>query len=104
MLLDFSLQYIGNALVNLQTLNVYNDGHVTDDGVGALAGLTALTSLDLQGNVSITHVCVKWFCAPGLGGKVLSAFNPTAPCLHVPQSCLVRHLLDAMPDHLMVPL
>jgi hypothetical protein len=56
LLLLLLLQYIGNALRNLHTLNVYNDGHVTDDGMAALARLTALTSLDLQGNVSITQV------------------------------------------------
>jgi len=49
-------QFIGANLTNLGALNVHNDGHVTDDGLGALAGLTALTYLDLQGNVSITQV------------------------------------------------
>ena len=50
------MQFIGANLVNLEALNVHNDGHVTDDGLAALAGLTALTQLDLQGNVSITQV------------------------------------------------
>jgi hypothetical protein len=50
------LQYIGNSLVNLQAMSLYNDGHVSDDGLAALAGLRCLTSLDLQGNVSITQV------------------------------------------------
>jgi hypothetical protein len=52
------VQFICNALLNLEALNVHNDGHVTDDGMAALASLTALTALDLQGNVSITQVCV----------------------------------------------
>jgi hypothetical protein len=55
------VQFICNALLNLEALNVHNDGHVTDDGMAALASLTALTALDLQGNVSITQVCVcEW--------------------------------------------
>lgn len=51
------VQFICNALLNLEALNVHNDGHVTDDGMAALASLTSLTALDLQGNVSITQVC-----------------------------------------------
>lgn len=50
------LQYIGTALVNLCNMSLYNDGHVSDDGLAALAGLRSLTALDLQGNVSITQV------------------------------------------------
>ena len=61
------VQFICNALLNLEALNVHNDGHVTDDGMAALASLTALTALDLQGNVSITQVCV---CVCGGGGEL----------------------------------
>jgi hypothetical protein len=39
----------------LAHINLHNDGHVTDDGLPALAALSCLTSLDLQGSISITN-------------------------------------------------
>lgn len=62
---DQGLQYIGNSLVNLQAMSLYNDGHVSDDGLAALAGLRCLTSLDLQGNVSITQSAMPALAAAG---------------------------------------
>jgi hypothetical protein len=39
----------------LSHINLHNDGHVTDDGLPALRALRCLTSLDLQGSISITN-------------------------------------------------
>lgn len=82
------LQYIGTALVNLRNMSLYNDGHVSDDGLAALAGLRSLTALDLQGNVSITQV--------GRGGGMDACVEQTGcvegGCRHV---CGLRVGVDA---------
>lgn len=74
-------QFIGANLTNLGALNVHNDGHVTDDGLGALAGLTALTYLDLQGNVSITQVAMCWVlrACTGLSSVLVESLSSVLP-------------------------
>jgi hypothetical protein len=49
------LQIICSSMPRLAHINLHNDGHVTDDGLPALAALRCLTSLDLQGSISITN-------------------------------------------------
>jgi hypothetical protein len=54
-----ALQIISSSMRQLQHINLHNDGHVTDDGLPALSQLSCLTSLDLQGSISITNRCGK---------------------------------------------
>lgn len=51
------VQIICVSMPRLATINLHNDGHVTDDGLPYLARLRHLTSLDLQGSISITNRC-----------------------------------------------
>lgn len=52
---DEGLSIICSSLRQLQHINLHNDGHVTDDGLPVLSQLSCLTSLDLQGSISITN-------------------------------------------------
>ncbi|WIA20321.1 hypothetical protein OEZ85_006153 [Tetradesmus obliquus] len=52
---DEGLRIICVSMPRLATINLHNDGHVTDDGLPYLARLRHLTSLDLQGSISITN-------------------------------------------------
>lgn len=52
---DEGLRIICVSMPRLANINLHNDGHVTDDGLPYLARLRHLTSLDLQGSISITN-------------------------------------------------